>query len=111
MLEEDRKRAAHRALVDRILSGDGTAPAEQRRRAFDGDELSAPLGTLLDKVTSTPVEVTEADFAEATASGHTEDQLFELVICAVVGQSSRRYEAGLTALAEAISEGGSGHAS
>ena len=34
-------------------------------------------------------------------AGFTEDQLFELVICAAVGQSTRQYEAGLAALAEA----------
>jgi len=36
-----------------------------------------------------------------------EDQLFELIICAAVGQASRQYEAGLAALAEAKKEGGS----
>jgi hypothetical protein len=39
------------------------------------------------------------------ASGCTEDQVFELVICAAVGQSARLYEAGLAALAEATVEG------
>ena len=34
-------------------------------------------------------------------AGFTDDQLFELVICAAVGQSTRQYEAGLAALAEA----------
>jgi hypothetical protein len=31
---EDKKRAAHRALVDRILNGEGRASPEQRARAF-----------------------------------------------------------------------------
>jgi hypothetical protein len=54
------------------------------------------------------VQVTEADFAAAQAAGFTEDQLFELVVCAAVGQSARMYDAGLVALAEAIGtkEGG-----
>jgi hypothetical protein len=38
-------------------------------------------------------------------SGFSEDQLFELVIAAAVGQSTRLYEAGLAALAEATVNG------
>ena len=40
MLDEDKTRAAHRALVDRILHGEGQASAEQRARAFGNDGLS-----------------------------------------------------------------------
>jgi hypothetical protein len=103
--DEDKKRAAYRALVDRVLNGEGRAPAEQRACAFGNDGLSPPLDTLIAKVADTPVQVTDADFAVAKASGYSEDQLFELVICAAVGRSARLYEAGLAALAEAIANG------
>jgi hypothetical protein len=99
--DEDKKRAAHRALVDRLLKGAGRASAEQRARAFGNEGLSPPLGELMDKVATRPTQVTEEDLAAAKASGVTEDQLFELVVCAAVGQSARLYEAGLAALAEA----------
>jgi hypothetical protein len=99
--DEDKKRAAHRALVDRILGGEGRASAEQRARAFSNDGLSPPLDALIGKVALSPVQVTAADYAAAKASGVSEDQLFELVICAAVGQSTRLYDAGLAALAEA----------
>ncbi|MEQ4299850.1 hypothetical protein ABNF97_00435 [Plantactinospora sp. B6F1] len=105
MPDEDSKRAAHRALVDRILSGEGRATTEQRARAFGNEDLSPPLDTLIDKVVATPTQLTEADLAAARASGFSEDQLFELVICAVVGQSTRLYDAGLAALAEATVDG------
>ena len=101
MPEDDKKRAAHRALVDRILRGPGRASAEQRARAFSNDGLSPPLGALIGKVATSPAQVTEADFAAAKAAGFAEDQLFELVVCAAVGHSSRLYQAGLAALAEA----------
>ena len=104
--DEDKKRAAHRALVDRVLNGEGRASAERRARAFTGDGLSPPLDALIGKVADRPAQVTEADFAAAKASGFSEDQLFELVICAAVGQSARLYEAGLAALAEANINGG-----
>jgi alkylhydroperoxidase/carboxymuconolactone decarboxylase family protein YurZ len=105
MPDEDNKRAAHRALVDRVLTGEGRAAAEQRARAFSNDGLSPPLDALISKVATRPAEVTEADIAAAKASGCSEDQIFELVICAAVGQSARLYEAGLAALAEATVSG------
>jgi hypothetical protein len=101
VLTEDKKRAAYRALQDRILNGAGRAPAEQRARAFRNAGLSPPLAGLLGKVATRPAQITDADFAAARAAGCTEDELFELVICAAVGQSARLYDAGLAALADA----------
>jgi hypothetical protein len=103
--DEDKKRAAHRALVDRVLNGEGRATAEQRAHAFGNDGLAPPLHALIDKVVTRPAQVTEADLAAATASGLSEDEVFELVICAAVGRSARLYEAGLAALAEATADG------
>jgi hypothetical protein len=104
--DEDKKRAAHRALVDSVLNVAGRASAEQRAQAFGNDGLAAPLHALIDKVATRPTQVTDADFAAAMAAGVSEDQIFELVICAAVGQSTRQYEAGLAALAEATADGG-----
>ncbi|HEY3728187.1 MAG TPA: hypothetical protein VGL51_13485 [Solirubrobacteraceae bacterium] len=104
MPAEDEKRSIHRLLVNRILQGPGRAPADQRARAFDNAKLPEALRPLLDKVATKPAQVTDADFARATAAGFTDDQLFEVVICAAVGQSTRQYQAGLAALAEAIAQ-------
>jgi hypothetical protein len=108
MLTEDKKRAACQALQDRILTGAGRASPDQRARAFNHAGLPPPLQALLDKVAARPAQVTDADFAAAKAAGWTEDELFELVVCTAVGESSRLYEAGLAALSEAIrdKEGG-----
>ena len=108
MPDGDSKRAVHQALVDRILSGEGRAPAEQRARAFGNGGLPAPLDALIGKALASPVQVTDADFATAKAAGFSEDEMFELVVCAVVGQSSRLYAAGLAALAEATGDGEAG---
>jgi hypothetical protein len=104
MPDEDSKQAAYRALVDRILTGEGRTSAELRARAFGNDGLSPPLDALIGKVATRAAEVTEADFAAAKASGFSDDQLFELVVCAAVGRSARLYEAGLAALAEAAGD-------
>jgi hypothetical protein len=105
MADEDRRQAAHRALVDRVLHGAGHTPAELRARAFSNEDLPPSLQALIGKVVTSPAQITDADFAAATASGFSEDQLFELVIAAAVGQSARLYDAGLAALAEATAPG------
>jgi hypothetical protein len=96
------KRSVHEPLVNRILQGPGQAPADQRARAFENAGLPDPLRPLVDKVATKSAQVTDADFATAMQAGFTDDQLFELVICAAVGESTRQYEAGLAALDEAI---------
>ena len=86
------------ALVDSILNGEGRASVQVRARAFANEGLPPPLDALIDKVATRPTEISEADFTAATAAGYCEDQLFELVVCAAVGQSARQLEAGLAAL-------------
>lgn len=108
MPAEDSKRAIHHLLVDRILRGPGRAPADQRTRAFENEGLPEPLRRLLDKVATESALLTDADFAAAAEGGFADEQLFELVICAAVGESTRQYDAGLAALAEATAERKSG---
>jgi alkylhydroperoxidase family enzyme len=104
MSTEDKKRAAHRAVVVRVLEGDGTAPRDQRHAAFDNAVLGEPLRTLINKVAERPTQVTDDDIAAVKASGLTEDAIFELVVCAAVGQATRQYENALGALAEATTD-------
>jgi alkylhydroperoxidase family enzyme len=99
----------HQALVKRILEGDGRAPHAQRRAAFDNSGLTGPLRTLTEKVTKHAYKVTDEDIAAARSSGLTEDQIFELAVCAAVGQATRQYETALAALDAAT--GGNPHAS
>jgi len=92
-------RQARQGLVQRILEGKGTASHAQRRAAFDNAELEEPMHTLIEKVAGHSERVTEEDITAALASGLTEDQIFELVVCAAVGQVTREYETALLALA------------
>src|SRR5215467_206700 len=102
MPTEDKKRTTHRVLVTRVLEGDGRAPRAERRAAFENAGLAEPLRTLIDKVVKQPTQVTNEDVATVEASGLSEDQIFELVICAAIGQATRQYETALEALAEAM---------
>ena len=75
-------------MVARILEGDGRAPCALRRAAFDNAGLAEPLAMLNDKVAKHAYKVTDEDIAAARASGASEDQIFELVVCAAVGQDA-----------------------
>ena len=60
MSTEDKKRTAHKALVTRILDGDGRAARAQRHAAFDNTGLAEPLRTLINKVAKQPkVSITD----------------------------------------------------
>jgi len=86
------------ALVERILDGDGQAPASERRAAFQNNGLAGPLGMLAGKVATRPGHITDKNIAALTTSGLSEDQLFEIIVCASVGQATRQYEAAFAAL-------------
>jgi len=89
------------ALIARILEGDGTATHAQRRAAFDNAGLTEPLSTLIEKVARHAYQVEDDDIGVARATGLSEDQLFELVVCAAVGQATRQCDLALTALVAA----------
>ncbi len=104
MVPEDKKRTAHKAVVTRVLEGDGRAARAERRAAFENAGLAEPLRTLIDKVARQPTRVTDEGVAAVKASGTSEDQLFELVVCAAIGQATRQYEMALEALAETMTD-------
>jgi hypothetical protein len=95
---------ARKALVARILDGEGKAPSAQRRAAFDDAEVAGPLGALLRKVRRAAHAITDDDVTAVRSAGIDEDQVFELVVCGAVGEATRQYEAALTALRAASAE-------
>jgi alkylhydroperoxidase family enzyme len=105
-MDAPKARGVHHDLVTRLLAGDGQAPSRWRRAAFDNTGPEDPrVRALVEKVATSPTHVTDDDFAKAAAAGLSEDQIWELVICAAVGQSARQYESALRALAAASSNG------
>jgi hypothetical protein len=93
---------ARKELITRILEGDGTASRAQRRAAFDHTGISEPLNTLIDKITQQAWRVTDDDVAAAKASGLSEDQVFEIIVCAAIGEAAREYDTALAALDAAM---------
>lgn len=94
-----------RELVARVLDGAGTATPELRRAAFDNAGLDEPIRPLIDRVARHASLVTNEDVAVVVAAGLSEDQIFEIVVCAAVGQATRQYESARAALATAMREG------
>lgn len=98
----------YEGLVERVLGSEGHASLPERRAAFANEGVTGKLGALVGKVAQRPAEVTDEDVGAVRAEGVSEDRVFELVVCAAVGQASRQYEAGLAALEAAVAGEGGG---
>ncbi len=96
---------ARNAVIARIVEGDGRAPQAQRRAAFDNTGLADPLRTLVDKVAKHAHRVADGDIGAVRSAGFTEDQIFELVVCAAIGQANRQYDNACAALEAAMEKG------
>jgi hypothetical protein len=91
------------AFVANFLDGEGHVAKAQRRAAFDNvDVLPEPLRALVDKVAGHAHEIRDEDIVAALASGLSEDDLFELIVCAAVGEATRQDESAHAALRAAI---------
>jgi hypothetical protein len=93
---------AHKALETRVLEGEGNASSAERRAAFNNRGLAEPAATLVDKVARHAFSVTDGDIASVRDSGLSEDQVFEIVVCAAIGEATRQYDTALAALGAAI---------
>jgi alkylhydroperoxidase family enzyme len=91
----------HSSLVARVLEGEGRASLEIRRASFDNERLSEPVLTFVDKVAHHARAVTDADIGTLTKSGLNEDEIYEIVVCAAIGQATRQYQNALAALGAA----------
>ena len=98
-------RKLHRELVARVRDSDATTTRELRRAVFDNAGMSEPMRTLIEKVALNSEDVTDEDVAAVRSAGLTEDQIFEIMVCAAVGQADRQYNGALAALAEATKDG------
>lgn len=97
-------RRVHQNLVERLLDGEGRAPGHLRRSAFDNEGLTGTLGNLTEKVAFNAAAITDQDIVTVRQSGLSEDQIFEIVVCAAVGHAARQYESAIDALTVAANE-------
>lgn len=85
-------RQARQALVTRIQEGEGKASPSDRCAAFNNGGLAESVSVLIAKVATHADTVNEDDISAAQV-GLSEDQIFELVVCAAVGQATPGYSA------------------
>jgi hypothetical protein len=97
-------REARLGVIQRILEGEGESSRADRRKAFEDAGLAEPLCSLVHKVAIASWKVTQTDIDAARTAGRSEDQIFELVVCAAIGQANRQYETAMAALAQAAKE-------
>lgn len=89
-------------VIEGVLEGPGRCTTDRRRAAFAHAGGEGGAQALLDKATRTAWKVTDEEVAAARAAGVTEDQLFELVVAAALGQATRQHDTALAAVAEAF---------
>jgi hypothetical protein len=89
---------ARKTLTRRILEGVGQASPSERRAAFNNSGLAEPVAALADKVARHAYKVTDEDITAATESGRSEDEIFEIMVCAAIGQATRQYDTAIAAL-------------
>ena len=86
------------AAVERALRGPGKASVEARRSAFDNASVPVAAAALVEKIARSAPQITDADVAAVKAAGLSEDEIFELAVCAALGQATRQLEAALATL-------------
>ena len=89
---------ARRALLRRVLEGEGKASLSDRRAALDNRGLAEPMSQLVDKVARSAPGITDEEINQVRQTGFSEDQIFEIVVCAAIGQACRQYEVAKAAL-------------
>jgi hypothetical protein len=97
------------AVLDRVLHGPGMTSVAARQAAFDNRGVDSRAQALVDTVARHAWKVTDEQVAATLAAGLPEDAVFELTVCAALGQATRQISAALAALDEAdgpASEGG-----
>ena len=91
----------HSSLIARVLESEGRASIEIRRAAFDNERLAEPISQFVEKVAHSARTVNDADVSTLRRAGLSEDQIYEIVVCAAIGQATRQYQSALAALSAA----------
>jgi hypothetical protein len=92
------KRQLRDELTRNVADRDATAPAATRKAALANEGLDGPRKAFVDKVTRTAYKVTPEDIEALKAAGVAEDEIFELAVCAAIGEANRQLDAAMLAL-------------
>jgi hypothetical protein len=92
-------------VIERAVHGPGAADHADRRAAFENQDVDGRARALVAKVSANAWKMTDNDVAAAKAAGLTEDQVFELAVCAALGQATRQLDAALAAVNQVFPAG------
>ena len=96
--------ASSRLKLEEVVTRGPGQTEPSLREAIARGEAPAELAALVEKVRRHAYKVTDEDIAALKAKW-SDDQIFEIVICAAIGQPSRQYTSALAALAGATGAG------
>lgn len=91
-----------KAVVERVLRGDGKTTREARAAAFANEGVVTSAAELVDKIANVAWTITDDDVEAVKRTGLSEDEIFELSVCAALGQSTRQLESVLAAVETAF---------
>jgi len=91
-----------RRIEDRLIAGPGQLDQLIRRSVVEGGESGDDiLDAYVDKVRHHAYKIVDGDIEALKAAGWSEDQIYELSICAAFGAAKHRLDAGLRAIEQA----------
>jgi hypothetical protein len=92
------QRALREAVSRHVVETPATASGAVRAAAAANQGLDGARAALVGKVTKWAYKVTDEDVAAVTAAGASDDEIFELVVCAAIGEADRQLAGALAAL-------------
>ena len=104
MADGDPFQAAREKLEAAVFEGRGETDPALRRAAAAGRGLAPPWESYVDTVRRHAYRVRDEDVEALRRAGCTEDQIYEMTVCAALGAAGERLRAALQALAEAEDE-------
>jgi alkylhydroperoxidase family enzyme len=81
-----------------VFDAAAVTPPALRRAAATGESLAEPWRSYTALVRDASYRITDADIAQLTEAGHSEDEVFELTVAAAVGAALSSFDAGSRAL-------------
>ena len=86
------------ALREAVLNAPAHTDPGLRSAAARGGALAEPMGSYVEKVRDHSYRITDRDIDTLSASGLSEDEIFEITVAAAVGAALRGLDAGMRAL-------------
>lgn len=91
-----------KAVIERVLRGDGKTTREVRAAAFGNEAVPSSCAAFVDKVAKTAWTIGDDDVDAVKRAGLSEDEIFEIAVSAALGHSTRQLETALAAVETAF---------